>query len=134
MGLDPHMMAAYEVVMGMLGDRPVKVDDPRLWMPIPHDVLGMIATSPPAYSVQAVPLPYGINCIRHERFGFPAEYEMVDNPVPQDDPAYAARLAELVLPVLDRMLAAAAAQRAAETAALAPGEPVEAWDAIKRIG
>ncbi|CRK59022.1 hypothetical protein [Alloactinosynnema sp. L-07] len=134
MALDPNVVAAYEAVMGMIGDRPVRVEDPRLRMPVPTDVLGMIATSAPAYSVQAIPLHYGINCIRNERFGFPAEYKLVENPVPQTDPTFAARLADLVLPVLDRMLAAAAEQRAVETADLAPGESVEAWDQIKRIG
>lgn len=134
MSIFPEIIAGYEAAQRILGDRPVSMRDPRHGpSAIGYSVAELMAAQPAAYSVEAYVLQEGINLSRNGRFGFDEAWQMVPYPVPHTDPGFAEQLAAVLLPVVDGMLAAAAEQRATETAQLGPGAVIEARDAVTEV-
>lgn len=132
MSVYPSALAGYEAALTLLDGTGVRVKDPRVMTVTPSDPLGMFASFPPAYSVDAIPLPEGINLARHGRFGFGAEYRMVAYPVAHDHPEFISELKSVLMPVVGEFLAKAAADEKAERTA-SPNGPHESYDAIREI-
>lgn len=134
MTIYPAVLAGYQALLtyrqGMPGR--LRLRDPRVPPVHPTDPLSVMASFPPAYSVEVVPLPEGVNVCRHGKYGFGQEYRMVDYPVPHDDPDFAALLIEALGPVVEEFLAKAEADERAERAANPTG-PHESYEAIREV-
>lgn len=129
----PEVVAGYNAVRELLADTGVRIKDPSVFTPISSDPLTMFASFPPAYSVDAMPLPEGINLIYNGRFGFvDNRYEMVKYPVPHDNPEFTARLKDVLMPVVEEFLAHAAADEKKQRAEN-PGDIHESYEAIEEI-
>lgn len=133
MGLYPEVVAGYDAVRELLAGTGVRIKDPSVFTPISSDPLTMFASFPPAYSVDAVPLPEGINMVYNGRFGFSGNlYEMVAYPVAHDDPEFTAKLKDVLMPVVEKFLAHAAADEKKQRAEN-PGGIHESFEAITEI-
>lgn len=132
MGFYPSAIAGYEAALQLLEGTGVRVKDPRVMSVISDDPLTMCASFPPAYSVDAVPLPEGINMCRQGRYGFGTEYRMVDYPVAHDHPDFTAELKRVLMPVVEEFLAKAAADETAQRAADPTGVH-ESYEAIREV-
>jgi hypothetical protein len=134
MSIYPSVLAGYQALLDYRKGMParLRLRDPRVPPVRPRDPLGVMASFPPAYSVEVVPLPEGINVCRFGKFGFGEQFQMVDHPVPHDDPSFAARLIEAIGPVVEEFLAAAEAHEKAERAANPTG-PHESYEAIREV-
>jgi hypothetical protein len=137
MALYPEIVAGYAAARELLAGTDVAVKDPATFgTAMPTDMVELLASFPPAYSVEAVPLYEGINVIRNGRYGFTGTFtgtsEIVRYPVAHDAPDFTVRLGEALMPVIERNLADAAAEREREHAAN-PGGVHESSEAIREI-
>jgi hypothetical protein len=133
MALYPEIVAGYAAARELLASTDVAVKNPATFgTAMPTDMVELFASFPPAYSVEAVPLPEGINVVRNGRYGFTGTNEIVRYPVAHDAPDFTARLGEALMPVIERNLADAAAEREREHAA-DPGGVHESSEAIREI-
>jgi len=133
MALIPGIVAGLNAARELLVDTGVRIKDPSVFTPISSDPLTMFASFPPAYSVDAVPLPEGINMVYNGRFGFVDNlYEMVTYPVAHDDPEFTARLKTVLMPVVEKFLAHAAADEKKQRGEN-PGGIHESYEAIEEI-
>lgn len=128
----PSAVAGYEACLELLEGTGVRIKDPRVMTVIPTDPLGLFASSPLAYSVDAYPLPGGVNMAWFGKFGMRGTWRMVDYPVPHDDPNFRQELKAVLTPVVEEFLAAAAADEKLERAA-DPSGVHESYQAIKEI-
>lgn len=133
MGLYPEVVAGYNAARELLADTGVRIKEPGVFTPISSDPMNLFASFPPAYSVDAVPLPEGINMVYNGRFGFVDNlYEMVAYPVAHDDPEFTAKLKAVLMPVVEKFLAHAAADEKQQRAEN-PGGIHESYEAIKEV-
>lgn len=132
MTIYPSALAGYQAALVLLDGTGVRVKDPRVMTVTSDDPMTMFASFPPAYSVDAVPLPEGINLVRTSRFGFATEYRMVDYPVPHDHADFTSELKSVLMPVVEEFLAKAAADEKAERAADPTGVH-ESYQAIREV-
>lgn len=132
MALIPEVAAGYNAARELLTDTGVRIKDPSVLTVIPSDPLGLFASFPPAYSVDAVPLPEGINMIRNGKFGFIETTQLVKYPAAHDDPEFTAKLKDVLMPVIEKFLAHAAADEKKERAE-SPDGIHESYEAIKEI-
>lgn len=132
MALYPEVAAGYAAARELLVDTGVSIKDPNVMPVFSDDPLNMFASFPPAYSVVAVPLPEGINLVRNGRFGFADEFEIVEYPVAHDDPEFTAKLKTVLMPVVEKFLAHAAADEKKQRAEN-PGGIHESYEAIKEV-
>lgn len=129
----PEVVAGYNAARELLADTGVRIKDPSVFTPISSDPLNMFASFPPAYSVDAVPLPEGINMVRNGRFGFvDNEYRIVKYPVSHDDPEFTAKLKDVLMPVVEEFLAHAAADEKKQRAENPDGIH-ESYEAIREV-
>jgi len=128
----PVLVAGYLAAAATLAEHAVTVKDPRIIETVPSG-LPSILHSPRAYAVYAFVLDYGIYVERTGRFGFDEEHLVVVYPVPHTDPAFASRLADVLVPTAERLLLAAAEQSHVERTVLGRGAPIEAWEAVMEV-
>lgn len=133
MALFPEIVAGYEAAKAILADTDVILKDPHVRTVVPTDPIGLMASFPPAYSVEAVPLPEGINVLWDGRYGLGGEHQLVPYPAPIDDPQFTEKLAEVLLPVVEDFKARAQAEKLKDYAQDAPGSVYEARDAIREV-
>lgn len=119
----PEILAAYEAARQMLAEHAVTVTDPRVITPIPTDPTEILGTNPIAYSVEARAERNGINLCRHGRFGLGVEWLFVKYPAPPTDPEFAARLAEVLVPAAEVLLAKALGASEVDRITLTPDTP-----------
>lgn len=135
MSIYPEILAGYEAAATALADYAVSIKDPRVLSVLDYsDPMAIIRAGPPAYSVYGVVRQDSIYLERTGRFGFEEENLVIDFPVPHTDPAFASRLAEVLVPAAEGLLLRAMAQSNAERAGLSPDSPVEAWEAVRKVG
>ena len=129
--LIPEVATAYPVVRDLVADLDVYVYDPHVIDTTVHtDPMAVVAAYPPAYQVRLTVNPHMVCVSRTSRFGFGGDYIYVEWPVPPGSEGFADRLAEVLLPVVHAELAAAAEDRASVT----DGGPIEARDAVRKLG
>lgn len=129
----PSAVAGYEACLELLEGTGVRIKDPTVMSAIPFDdPLGVAASFPPAYSVDAVVLPEGINLVRTGKYGFAKTFRVVEYPVSHEDPDFRSELKSVLMPVVEEFLAAAKADEQKEHAA-DPIGPHESCEAIKEI-
>jgi hypothetical protein len=133
MGLFPEIIAGYEAAKELLEGTGVRLKDPGVMPVFSHDPLTMFASFPPAYSVEAVVLPGGINMVYNGRFGFAdSRYEMLDYPTAHDAPDFKEKLKAVLMPKVEEFLAHAAKDKAQKHAEN-PGGIHESYEAIREI-
>lgn len=132
MDLYPEVVAGYDAARELLADTTVTVRDPNVLPGIPSDPIELLGSFPPAYSVLAMPLPEGINMVRHGKFGFIATTRLVEYPVPHDDAEFTAKLKEVLMLVVEEFLAEAAADEKRQRAE-SPEGIHESREAIREI-
>lgn len=126
----PEINAGYEAAKRILDGKDVTIRHLGQLPRASSDPIAMIAASPAAYSVEGVALREGINLCRNTRFGFDAEWLMVDYPTDVDHSEFEEKLREVLVPAVDGLLQRAAEDREARTSE--PG-PHEAVDAVTRL-
>lgn len=133
MALYPEIVAGYEAAKELLEGTGVRIKDPTVPPVFSNDPLTMFASFPPAYSVEAVALPEGINMVYNGRFGFSGNrYEMVDYPTAHDAPDFKEKLKAVLMPKVEEFLAYAAKDKAQQHADH-PGEIHESYEAIREV-
>jgi hypothetical protein len=132
MALYPEVVAGHRAAKELLVDTGVSIKDPSVVPVFSNDPLNMFASFPPAYSVLAVPLPEGINMVRHGKFGFAEEFRIVEYPVAHDDPEFTAKLKDVLMPVVEEFLAHAAADEKKQRAENPDGIH-ESYEAIHEV-
>lgn len=133
MALIPAVAAGYTAARELLAGTGISIKNPGVMTVIPSDPINLFASFPPAYSVLAVPLPEGINLVYNGRFGFADDmYELVEYPVAHDDPEFTAKLKDVLMPVVEKFLAHAAADEKKQRADN-PGGIHESFEAIKEV-
>ena len=129
--LIPEVATAYPVVWDLVADLDVYVDDPHVIDTTVHtDPIAIVAGYPPAYQVRVTVNPHMVCVSRTSRYGLGGDYIYVDWPVPPGSAGFADRLAEVLLPVVHAELATAAEDRASVT----DDGPIEARDAVQKLG
>lgn len=134
MSIYPELIAGYKAASEALADHAVSIRNPGVPTTFPADPMEMLRASPRAYSVEGTVLREGINLCRNGRFGFDEEWLLVKFPVPYDAPDFAEQLAAVLVPAVEGLLNRAMEQSYNERSALAPGAPVEAWEAVRKVG
>jgi hypothetical protein len=124
--VSPQREAGYKAAAQALADHAVTVKDPRLHYPVPREPAVITAAAPKPYSVEAYIRDDDISLYRSDRLGFMAEWVQVDYPVSSTHPQFATRLAEVLVPVAETLLAKALEHSVSERATLPPGAPAEA--------
>lgn len=134
MALYPEIVAGYEAAKTILADTGVRLEDPTVIRTgFPTDPIGIMASFPPAYSVDAHVLREGINVGWVKRFGLGNEFRLVEYPVPYTDPDFVEKLREPLLAAVADFKAKAQAEKLKDFAQDAPGDVYEARDAIREV-
>lgn len=130
-----HMVdldVAYATLNEVLAGEQVLVSDLRGRRPPTDTVEQLLASSPPAYSVQVTATLDTVNISWNGRFGFLEDHTKHPYPVPHTDPAFRDRLADLIIPIVRDYRRRAQDTKLTDYAQDAPGDVYEARDAIRR--
>ncbi|MEU0467255.1 hypothetical protein ABZ215_24910 [Amycolatopsis sp. NPDC006131] len=135
MSIFPEIIAGYDAARTALAGKPVKLDHPgsgSVHRPA-TDPIELIGSFPAAYSVEAFILREGVNVIRNGRWGFDEQMTFIDYPVPTTAPDFPARLAEVLVPVVDQELWLAAEHKHRDSIEHGPNAGYEATDAVRKL-
>lgn len=130
----PEIAAGYEAAQEILAGTGVHLKDPTVINTnYPTDPIGIMASFPQAYSVEAYVLDTGINVGWVGRYGLGGGWHLVTYPVAHTDPTFVEQLREPLLAAVADFKAKAQAEKLKDYAQDAPGSVYEARDAIREV-
>ena len=129
----PEILAGYAATVNILGDKDINVRHVGQGLQnLPKDPIALMASFPPAYSVEVMVLREGANLLLNKRFGFLDDTKLIEWPVATDSPDFEEKLREVLIPAVEVFERKAAAERE-RAMAEDPNGPHESRDAIRRI-